>query len=115
MTNVARPGFLNLTLSDKMSLHRHYMPFLKGGGLFVPTSKTFNINDEVFVLVQLPEENEKRPVSGKVSWLSMLCHASGRPAGIGVQLMETPENDNVRNRIDVLLAGIPADTPTFTL
>lgn len=113
--NSARAGFLNLSLSDKQTLHRHYMPFLKGGGLFVPTSKPFNINDEVFVLIQLPEENEKRPVSGKVSWLSVQCHASGRPAGIGVQLMETPENENVRNRIDVLLAGTPVDTPTFTL
>ena len=113
--SLARPGFLNLALSDKPTLHRHYMPFLKGGGLFVPTSKSFNIADEVFVLIQLPEENDKRPVSGRVAWISSLCHASGRPAGIGVQLMETSENENVRNRIDVLLAGIPTDAPTYTL
>jgi type IV pilus assembly protein PilZ len=111
----SRAGFLNLSLSDKHSLHRHYMPFLRGGGLFVPTNKNFSIGDEVFALVQLPEEQEKRPVSGKVAWLSSQCHVSGRPAGIGVQLMETPENESVRNRIDVLLAGIPTDAPTFTL
>lgn len=111
----SRAGFLNLTLGDKVALHRHYMPFLKGGGLFVPTNKAFNVGDEVFALVQLPEEQEKRPVSGKVAWLSSQCHASARPAGIGVQLMETPENENVRNRIDVLLAGIPTESPTYTL
>lgn len=111
----SRAGFLNLSLPDKQSLHKHYMPFLKSGGIFVPTNKNFNIGDEVFALVQLPEEQEKRPVSGRVAWLSSQCHASGRPAGIGVQLMETTENDSVRNRIEVLLAGIPTDTATYTL
>ena len=111
----ARQGFLNLTLTDKISLHRHYMPFLRGGGLFIPTNKPFSIGDEVFALVQLPEETERRPVAGKVAWLSCLCHASGRPAGIGVQLVESPENDGVRSRIEVLLVGQPSETPTFTL
>ena len=110
-----RQGFLSLLLPDKQALHKHYMPFLRGGGLFIPTSKAFDIGGEVFVLIQLPEETERRPVSAKVAWLSSLCHASSRPAGIGVQLMETPENETVRNRIEVLLAGMPTEMPTYTL
>ncbi|MEP6940649.1 MAG: pilus assembly protein PilZ, partial [Rudaea sp.] len=32
-------GILPLAIRDKNSLYNAYMPFVKGGGLFVPTSK----------------------------------------------------------------------------
>ena len=33
----ARQGILSLVLTDKSQLYQSYMPFLKGGGVFVPT------------------------------------------------------------------------------
>lgn len=111
----ARQGFLNLTMTDKTMLYRHYMPFLKNGGLFLSTNKPFSVGDEVFALIQLPEETERRPVSGKVAWLSSMCHASSRPAGIGIQFMDTPENDAMRTRIEVMIAGLSSEAPTFTM
>ncbi len=35
----ARSGILSLTIKDKSVLYAAYMPFIKEGGLFIPTSK----------------------------------------------------------------------------
>ena len=42
--NTATPksGVLSLAIKEKAALYAAYMPFLKGGGLFIPTSKPFN-------------------------------------------------------------------------
>ena len=34
---VARPGVLSLNIREKAALYAAYMPFLKGGGIFIPT------------------------------------------------------------------------------
>ena len=51
----ARQGILSLALKDKAQLYNAYMPFLKNGGIFVPTPKRYMLGDEVFLLVTLPE------------------------------------------------------------
>jgi len=62
----SRNGILSLTIKDKAVLYSAYMPFLDNGGLFVPTNKTYEIGDEVFMLLTLMDETEKIPISGKV-------------------------------------------------
>ena len=47
---VPRQGILSLAIKDKGALFNAYMPFVKGGGLFVPTIKRYNPGDEVFIL-----------------------------------------------------------------
>ena len=42
-------GILSLTIRDKAVLYSAYMPFIKNGGLFVPTNKSYEIGDEVFL------------------------------------------------------------------
>ncbi len=115
MSSIQRPSIISVVLTDKHELYKSYMSFLKNGGLFVPTSRLFNLQDEVFVFVTLPDEVERRPVSGKVAWISPNVHTTARPQGIGVQFMDTPENDSLRTQIEVLLAGIAADQPTHTM
>ena len=44
----AKSGILSLTIQDKSVLYAAYMPFLKNGGLFIPTNKIYNMGDEVF-------------------------------------------------------------------
>ena len=46
------------------------MPFIKNGGLFIPTNKKYNIGDEVFMLLTLMDETEKLPVAGKIVWVT---------------------------------------------
>src|SRR3989338_8322269 len=65
-----RNGILSLTIKDKSVLYAAYMPFIKNGGLFIPTNKNYKLGDEVFMLLNLMDEPEKIPVAGKVVWIT---------------------------------------------
>ncbi len=111
----ARQGFLSLQLKDKAHLYAAYMPYLKSGGIFVPTNKRFSLGDEVFVMLTLPESSERLPVPGKVVWITPLGAQGGRAAGVGVQFAEGGDAEALRGKIDALLAGFNADKPTQTM
>jgi type IV pilus assembly protein PilZ len=66
----ARQGILSLAVKDKNALFQAYMPYIKQGGVFVPTPKRYFIGDEVFLLMTLPESAERLPVAGKVAWVT---------------------------------------------
>ena len=112
----ARQGILSLAVKDKQALFQAYMPFVKNGGVFVPTAKRYFIGDEVFLLMTLPESTERLPVAGKVIWVTPAGAQGNRAAGIGVQFAETPEGEAVKNKIEILLAGImTSDKTTHTM
>ncbi|GAA6152135.1 PilZ domain-containing protein [Pseudoteredinibacter isoporae] len=114
MGGSARNGILSLTIKDKAVLYAAYMPFIEHGGLFIPTSKQYQLGDEVFMLLNLMDEPEKIPVAGKVVWLTPKGAQSNRAAGIGVQFSD---HDNVAlNKIENYLAGsLDSDRPTHTM
>ena len=35
--SAARPGVLSLNIRERAALYAAYMPFLRGGGIFIPT------------------------------------------------------------------------------
>lgn len=112
----ARQGILTLAVKDKASLYSAYMPFLKSGGIFVPTPKRYFLGDEVFLLLTLPESTERLPVAGKVVWVTPAGAQGSRPAGIGVQFPETPEGEAIKGQIEALLAGmLSSDRTTHTM
>ena len=102
-TPAARNAIMSLVLKDKTQLYAAYMPFLRNGGLFVPTAKPYRLGDEVFVLLSLPGEAEKIPVAGKVVWITPQGAQGNRVAGIGVQFGDGDQA--LRNRIETCLAG----------
>jgi type IV pilus assembly protein PilZ len=112
----ARQGILSLAVKDKAALYNAYMPYLKHGGIFVPTVKRYFLGDEVFLLLTLPESSERLPVAGKVIWITPTGAQGNRTAGIGVQFTESAEGENVKGKIEALLAGtLSADRPTNTM
>jgi type IV pilus assembly protein PilZ len=105
---------MTLTIKDKGVLYAAYMPFIKGGGLFIPTSKPYNLGDEVFILLNLMEEPEKLPIAGKVVWLTPKGAQSNRATGIGIQFNEDAEV--AKSKIETYLAGsLNSDRPTHTM
>lgn len=56
-----RNGILSLTIKDKSVLYAAYMPFIRNGGLFIPTNKSYKLGDEVFMLLNLMDEPGKNP------------------------------------------------------
>jgi len=110
----ARNGILSLTIRDKAVLYAAYMPFVKNGGLFIPTSKTYSLGDEVFMLLNLMDEPEKIPVAGKVVWVTPKGAQGNRAAGVGVQFSD--QDDTAAKKIETYLAGsLESDRPTHTM
>lgn len=109
-----RSGILSLTIKDKAVLYSAYMPFIKHGGLFIPTSKQYKLGEEIFLLLSLMEEAEKIPVAGKVIWITPAGAQGNRAAGIGVQFSD--QDDTARRTIENYLAGsLESDRPTHTM
>lgn len=109
------PGILELVLKDKAALYASAMPFIKNGGLFIPTSKTFAMGDEVYLLLTLFDSNEKMPITGTVCWLTPKGAQGNRATGIGIQF-NSEEGTVIKNKIETLLAGSQnSDRPTHTL
>ena len=113
--SVPRQGILSLTIKDKSALYAAYMPFVKGGGLFIPTKKDYKLGEEVFMLLTLMEETEKLPVAGRIVWVTPQGAQGNRAAGIGVQFSDQ-DDGAVRNKIEGFLAGaLESDRPTHTM
>ena len=75
---------LPLTIPNKTALHAAYMPFLKGGGLFVPTQNDYYFGDEVIVVTSIVYLDKKIAIPGKVVWISSKG-ASNSKQGVGVR------------------------------
>ena len=69
-TAMARPSVLSLNIKEKAALYAAYMPYLKNGGIFVPTAKPYNLGDEVYLLLSLMDDPSKFPIAGRVAWVT---------------------------------------------
>ncbi|HLD09593.1 MAG TPA: PilZ domain-containing protein [Methylophilaceae bacterium] len=113
--NAPKSGVLSLAIKEKGALYAAYMPFIKGGGLFIPTNKVFKICDEVFMLLSLIDDPVKLKVVGHVIWITPVTQGS-RPQGIGVQFSDKDGGLEARNKIEALLGGVLKSTrPTHTM
>ena len=110
-----KPGLLTLTIKDKSALYLAYMPFVRNGGLFIPTNSNYRLGDEVFMLLNLMGEDEKLPVAGRVIWMTPKGAQGKRTAGIGVQFSEQ-DRGNTQRKIEAYLAGaLGGDKATHTM
>jgi type IV pilus assembly protein PilZ len=113
--SIAKPGVLSLAIKEKAALYAAYMPFLKGGGLFIPTNKTYKLGEEVFMLLSLLDDPNKLKVVGNVAWITPVTQG-GRPQGIGVQFNSQDGGTEARNKIEALLGGVlKSSRPTHTM
>jgi len=110
-----KPGVLSLAIKEKVALYAAYMPYLKSGGLFIPTNKPFQMGEEVFMLLSLLDDPLKLKVVGNVVWVTPTTQGS-KPQGIGVQFNEKNGGLEARNKIEALLGNVLRSTrPTHTM
>lgn len=95
-----RPWMHTLTLTDKVSATQVYMPFIKGGGVFIETEKEYNLKDPVFLLLTVGHEAKKFPINGKVVWLCGSNARGDRPRGIGVQFPKDSTGESAKLTIE---------------
>ena len=111
----AQPGILTLNIKDKSALYVSYMPFIKNGGLFIPTTRDSKLGDEVFLLLTLMDSSERLPVAGKVVWVTPRGAQGKRQQGIGVQF-SPQDGGTTQKKIESYLAGaLGGDKATHTM
>ena len=105
---------LTLNLKDKQALYSAYMPFLKRGGIFVPTSRHFTPGEPVELTINLGNNPDPLRVIGKMVWRTPVGAQGRKTPGIGIHFTE--DGDSPRHLIENQLAGLlNTDKPTHTI
>lgn len=100
----SRPAVLSLAIKEKAALFAAYMPYLKNGGIFVPTNRPYKLGDEVYLILTLMDDPTKYPIAGRVVWISP-AGGTARTPGIGVHFPADESGIAARSRIEDLLGG----------
>ena len=91
-------------------MYAAYIPFVRHGGLFVPTNKKYGLGQEVFILLALMDGPEKIPINGKVVWVTPKSAQGNGQAGIGVQFSEADFVAAIK-----IEEGLISDRPTHAI
>lgn len=112
----ARPSVLSLNINSKSALYAAYMPYLKRGGLFVPTTREYALGDEIFMLLSLMEESARLPIAGTVVWVTPDGTQGNKTQGIGVHFSADESGQSARRKIEAILGGhLSSSRPTHTI
>lgn len=115
-TTPPRPSVLSLAIKEKAALYAAYMPFLRNGGIFVPTNKSYKLGDEIYLILALMDDAAKYPIAGKVAWITPAGANNNKAQGIGVQFPADEAGQRVRLRIEEILgAALRSSRATHTL
>jgi type IV pilus assembly protein PilZ len=111
-----RPSVIQLVFREKGALYAAYVPLFADGGLFVPTTRDYRIGDDIYLLLSLPDDNQRYPVAGKVGWVTPANASGGRTQGVGVRFPTDEKTRLLRARIEELLGtSIQSAKPTQTI
>lgn len=106
---------LSLSIRDVGELYSAYMPFIRHGGLFIPTQRHYQLGDEIMMLLHLMDENERIPVVGNVIWITPRQAESQRAQGVGIQFDEQESKALKARIVCYLIDSIDMQRPTQTL
>ena len=111
-----RPSVIQLVFREKGALYAAYIPAFTDGGLFVPTTRDYVLDDDVYLLLSLPDDNQRYPVAGKVAWITPANASGGRTQGVGVRFPADEKTRLLRLKIEEILGtNISSSKPTQTL
>ena len=74
-----RPSVVQLAIKEKGALYAAYIPLFTEGGMFIPTTRDYQLGEDIYVLLTLPEDTQRYPVAGRVAWVTP-ARAAGSPA-----------------------------------
>ncbi|QYF93131.1 PilZ domain-containing protein [Massilia sp. PAMC28688] len=112
----ARPSVLSLAIKEKAALYAAYMPFLKNGGMFVPSNKPYKLGDEIYLILALMDDPNKYPIAGKVAWITPAGANNNKAQGIGVHFPDDETGHRAKLRIEEILgAALRSSRATHTL
>ncbi len=111
-----RPSVIQLVFREKGALYAAYIPLFSEGGLFVPTTREYRLGEDIYLLLTLPDDPQRYPVAGKVSWLTPPNTSGGRTQGVGVRFPGDEKTRLLRVKIEELLGtSLQSSKPTQTV
>lgn len=114
-TNTLRPQ--TITITDKKELYKSYMPFIQGGGLFVPFNEDITPNkiqpgQKILLIFSMLDNKQRIAIQGKVVWISK----NGMNKGYGVALGDAPQMKALKESIEANIVEFMAKKePTYTI
>ena len=111
-----RPSVIQLVFREKGALYAAFIPVFSEGGLFVPTLRDYRLGDDIYLLLSLPDDAQRYPVAGKVSWITPANASGGRTQGVGVRFPGDQKTRLLRLKIEEILGtSISSAKPTQTI
>lgn len=111
-----RPSVIQLAIKEKSALYAAYIPLFAQGGIFIPTSREYELGDDIYVLLSLPDDNQRYPVAGKVAWVTPQKAANNRTQGVGIMFPNDEKSRLLKFKIEEILGPqLAADRPTQTI
>jgi len=89
---------LHYVIQNTVELNLSWLPFISGGGLFIPSNEIFFLGDRVEVDLQLPGKNDSIRIEGKVVWITPKNALHHVLPGIGIQFIG-PNAETIREKI----------------
>ena len=113
---MSRPSVIQLAIKEKSALYAAYMPIFVDGGLFIPTTRDYQLGESVYLLVSLPDDPQRYPVAGKVAWVTPAGATGNRNQGIGVQFPKNEKSSLLKIKIEQILgAHLASERATQTI
>ena len=114
--SAARPSVIQLVFREKGALYAAYIPLFSEGGLFVPTTREYKLGEDIYLLLSLPDDPQRYPVAGKVSWITPANASAGRTQGVGVRFPNDEKTRLLKLKIEEILGtSISSSKPTQTI
>ena len=112
----ARASVIQLALKEKAALYAAYIPLFQEGGMFIPSTRSHRLGDELYVLLSLPDEVQRYPVVGRVAWITPAGASGNRSQGVGIRFPSDPKSRQLKSRIEEILgAHLASERPTQTV
>lgn len=102
---LVRPSIVQLIIKEKGELYAAYIPLFKDGGIFIATQRDYKLADDVYILLALPDETQRHPVTGKVAWITPAQAAGNQVQGVGVRFPADEKSRALKTRIEEILGS----------
>jgi type IV pilus assembly protein PilZ len=76
---------ITYAIHDPLEINLYYMPFIKGGGFFIPTADNYKLGEEINLTLSIPGKTEPVTIEGKIVWITPKNALHHVLPGIGIQ------------------------------
>ena len=115
-SSAPRPSVIQLAIKEKAALYAAYIPMFAEGGMFIPTTRDYQLGDDMYVLITLPDDPQRYPVAGKVAWITPARSTGNRTQGVGIRFPKDEKSEQLKQRIEQILgSALRSDRATQTI